>query len=738
MKGFNVALLSTLIAAGGGLPFMTMAESSASFEEIIVTAQKRAQRLQDVPISISAFTTRNLENIGAESLEDIAFRTPNFSYQKSSDIKLMPATIRGVNGGVSGGEDQAVAMYIDEVYLGTATAAQFDLFDLERVEILRGPQGTLFGRNTTGGAISFTTKKPTDDFHAIAAATVGNYNLVRLQGMVSGPIVESKVAGKISAVYHDRGGLTDNVYLGEKTNDEHNWSVRGQLRFTPKDDVEFNLSADYREVRREPTREILEDNFLFQLGIPGLDFVSDGDPENFSISQESPSVERLNAWGIALNGVIGFESFDLTSITAYREHEYFIEVDTDTTPILWAYDGDPEDQWQFSQELRLTSTTNGSFDWIAGLYYFHQYTDNQSFVRLGRDILDFLGFPSDVDLFARGNGKVKANSYAAYAQGTYHLNDKLDAIVGLRVSHDKKSINYEQTDETGGVVGVVTPFINSNSWTEVTGDATLSYKINKSAIAYVKGARGYKAGGFNDGLGSEDNPAFDPEYVWSFEGGVKSTLIQNKLVFNFSVFHMRWDDIQIAGFDTVEREGELVFGVFTGNFGKAKSSGFEAEFQAYPFEGLQFVGSLAYLDGKFTEGDPVDPNDPDAEPNIAKGNKLPLAPDWKFTLAAEYSHPVPWGELSWQLEYTYTGDTELSSFGANGNNPLGHVDPYSLLHARVSLDMKNGVNIGIWVRNITDEVHATRFQDLNFPPIFSSFQALSEPRTYGIDLKVRL
>jgi len=292
---YDRMLALLLAAAGTALPAAAGAAVDEALEAVIVTAQKREQNIQDVPVSMSAYTAGMLAAIGAESLEDVALRTPNFAYQESSDLKFVPAGIRGVYGGVTGGEDQAVGMYLDEVYLGTATAAQFDLFDLERVEVLRGPQGSLFGRNTTGGAVSFTTRKPTDEFRGILAATVGNYSLRRVQAMVSGPLGGSGVAGKLAAVYHDRGGTFDNVYLGSKTNDEHNWSVRGQLRFMPSEDVEFNLAADYRELRREPTREIVTDNFLFGLGIPFMTYASDGDPLNYSIGQEGSNVERLEA-----------------------------------------------------------------------------------------------------------------------------------------------------------------------------------------------------------------------------------------------------------------------------------------------------------------------------------------------------------------------------------------------------------------------------------------------------------
>ncbi|MEX1146843.1 MAG: TonB-dependent receptor [Sphingomonadales bacterium] len=709
--------------------------TNTGLEEIIVTAQKRAQNIMDVPVSVSAFTESHLQAIGARSLEDIAFRTPNFGYMKSSDLKLRPATIRGVFGGTTGGVDPAVGMYIDEVYLGTAAATQFDLFDLERVEILRGPQGTLFGRNTTGGAVSFTTRKPDDEFRAMAMATVGNYDLVRIQGMVSGPIVEGRLAGKVSAVYHDRGGLHDNTFLGEKTNAEENWSVRGHLRFTPTERMTFDLAMDYREARRQPTRQIVTDNFLFQSGIPGLDFTSDGDPFSFRISQEGHNIERLDAWGASLNGVYEFDGFDLTSITAYREHEYFQEIDTDTTPIRWTYDGDPEDQWQFSQELRLTSTGDRTFDWIAGAFYFHQNSDNLSFVRLGEDILAFLGLPTSPDLFARANGLVKTDSYAGYAQGVYHFTDKLDLTVGGRLSHDRKSISYEQTDESGGVVGAVAPYERADSWTELTGDVTLSYRPGDQSMVYVKAARGYKAGGFNDGLGSEDNPSFGPEFVWSFEGGVKATFADNRISTSLAVFHMLWDDIQISGFDTVDRDGELVFGVFTGNFGKAKSSGVEMDIQMRPFDGLELTGAAGYLDGKFTEGDPVNPADPNAQPNIAKGNRLPLSPRWSLSGSAEYTQPVSIGDLIWRIEYVYTGRQDLTAFGANGNDPLGRQGGFGLLNGRISLDMGR-YQLSVWGRNLTDEKYATRFQNLSFPPIFSSFYALGEPRTFGADLRV--
>jgi iron complex outermembrane receptor protein len=706
------------------------------YDEITVTAQKREQSVLDVPISMSVFTGDTLETIGANGLDDLAMRTSNFEYTRSSDLKLKPATIRGVFGGVSGGADSAVGIYLDEVYLGTAAAGQFDLFDLERVEVLRGPQGSLFGRNTTGGAVSFTTRKPSDDPYGRFIADVGNYDMVRMQGALNAPIVEGVLAAKISGTYHERGGLTENVFLGNRTNAEESWSLRGQLRYTPSENVEINLSADYREADRQPTREIVADNFLFDAGIPGLDFVSDGDPKNFSVSVEADSIETLEAWGVAAHAVVRFDGFDITSITSYRAHDYFQEVDTDMTPIKWTYDGDPEEQSQFSQELRITSTGDRRLDWMAGLYYFHQDTDNQSFVRLGEDILAFLGAPTSPDLFARGTGVVEADSIAAFAQGVFHATERLHLTVGGRVTHDSKSIDYVQTDESGGVVGAVAPYSNKSDWTEFTGDATIAYDIGEASMVYAKVARGYKAGGFNDGLGSPNNPSFDPEYVWSYETGLKAVLAESRVFLNLSAFYMKWDDIQIAGFGTIDRDGVPSFGVFTGNFGKARSMGLEFDMQARPAEGFELFATAAVLDTKFTEGDPVDPDDPLAEPNIAPGNNLPFAPDWKFSGGVQYAHPTPLGELSWRLEYIHTGPQSLTAFGANGNDLLGHQKDYGLLDARVALAVNDNLTFSVWGRNLTDKTYATRYQNLAFPPIFSSFYALGEPRTYGVQLSL--
>ncbi len=727
----STSLRRAALAGAATAALMTGGAAAQEYDSITVTAQKREQSVIDVPISMSVFGAEELKEIGASSLDDLASRTPNFEYTRSSDLKLKPATIRGVAGGVSGGEDQAVGVYLDEVYLGTAAAAQFELFDMERVEVLRGPQGTLFGRNTTGGAVSFTTRKPDDDPRAQVTADLGNYNMKRVQALANMPIIEGKLAAKISGAYYDRGGLTENVHLGERTNAESGWSLRGQVRFTPSEDIDINLSADYREADRQPTREIVLDNFLFDAGIPGLDFTSDGDPKNFSVSIEGDSVETMEAWGVAAHAVIGLGPVELTSITSYRAHDYFQEVDTDMSPIKWTYDGDPEQQEQFSQELRLASTGDARLNWIAGVYYFHQYTDNQSFVRLGEDILAFLGAPTSPDLFARGNGIVSADSIAGYLHGEFKATQRLRLTVGARVSHDSKSIDYEQTDESGGVVGAVAPYSREASWTEFTGDATISYDLADATMAYVKAARGYKAGGFNDGLGSPNNPSFDPEYVLSYEGGLKTVLAENRLWINVAAFYMKWDDIQIAGFGTVDRGGTPTFGVFTGNFGKARSIGAEMDFHARPVEGLELFGAAAVLDTEFTEGDPVDPDDPLAEPNIAPGNWLPFAPKWTLSGGARYAHQSPLGELIWRVEYIHTGRQALTSFGGYGNDPLGMQDGYGLLDARVALALSDRVSVALWGRNLTDTRYATRYQNLNFPPVFSSFYALGEPRTYG-------
>lgn len=698
-------------------------------EEVIVTARKRDESLQEVPISITAFNEDMLERINANELLDVFLRTPNFHQNYDGDAKGATPTVRGINSSNTAGADPAVGFYIDEVYMGNTTASSFDLYDLESIEILRGPQGTLFGRNTIGGVVNVKTKKPTDEVEGSAKFLYGNYDHVRINGLLSGPIVEGKLYGKVSALYNDRDGTVNNLNPGHtdlRTQD--NWFVRSQLRYVPSAQTEINLTLDYREVDRIGGATQADGQVAFFSGaIPNLAFTF-GDPLDRTVNMDCCGNEQLEAWGIALDLSHQFELFEFRSISAYRGHNYNALIDVDLSPNQWVNDGGPEDQTQFSQELRLTSTSDSRFSWIVGLYYFEQDTLDQNFITFEQDLLPILGFPPGTpDLTAQANGDQRTKSYAAYAHLDFDITDKFKLALGGRITHDKKKIDYAQTDQSGFFGGGFA-YSDSDSWTEFTGDATLSYNWTDDFMSYASVSRGYKAGGFNDGIGVADNPPFDPEFVWSYELGFKSTWMDGRVILNANGYYLKWKDIQASGFVVQQGGG---FRRITGNFGTADSIGAEAELQFLVTENLLFSANFGYQDGEIEEN---------AANGIAAVDSL-TGPDYSIGLSTQYSHPLKdMGTLTWYVDGQIQGPNDhVPNFNDMGLNLLGpEQDTFGLLNARVSFAPDNGKwEFALWGKNLTDKAYLGRyFAGGGNPLIPPGATVIGEPRTYGAEIKV--
>lgn len=701
-------------------------------EEIVVTARKRTESLQEVPISITAFTDETLERIAATELIDILHRTPNFYQPYLGEAKGTPPSIRGVLGTSTAGADPAVGFYLDEVYLGNTVASSFDLFDLASLEVLRGPQGTLFGRNTIAGVINVRTKQPTEEFEGSIAATVGNYDDVRLRGYVSGPIAGDNLFGKVSVMYHDRDGFIDNENTDHGDLRElHNWFIRSQLRYVVSDATEFTFSFDYRDVNQRGGGYKADGQNLFFSGVvPGTEhlFYDPGDPLEYSVNWDCCGEEDLEAWGVSLDVSHELPGMEFRSITAYREHDYFSIFDTDLSPNRWLSDGSPEEQSQFSQEFRLTSTTDNRLSWIAGLYYFQQDTLDLNFGRLESDLLTILGFPPGFpDQLAQANGDQTADSYAAYVHLGYDLTERLELAVGGRVTHDEKDIDYFQSDPTG-LLGGGFAYTDSDSWTEFTGDLTLSYQWTPDHMTYASIARGYKAGGFNDGIGQADNPPFDPEYVLSYEVGLKSSFLDDRMLFNVAAYYLDWKDIQVAGF----RRGEdNSFRRVTGNFGEAESYGLEAETVLRPVEGLEFTATLGLMEG---ETETVSDNGLVSTSNL-------VGPDYTGSASALYEHDVGnHGSLAWYADVLVQGPNDLvpPTAVAPGAVEGAHQDSYALLNARVTFTTVDGRwSFSLWGKNLTDEVYKTQYFSFDGNTLLTpGALVLGEPRMYGADIRL--
>ena len=707
------------LAAGSALADAEPGAGGAQLEELVVTARKVAENIQDTPVSITAFSAATIEKLGMTSVQDIALRTPGLNYANFGDVKLSPTSLRGVvSGSGSAGQDPAVGVYVDEVFIGQGADAPLDLYDIERVEVLRGPQGTLYGRNTIGGVMNLTTKRPSDEFEGSAEVTYGNYDHLRIAGLVSGPFVPGKLAGKLSAVYDDRDGTSDNVWLDKSVNDSHHWTTRGQLLFTPTDDVSLVVTGDYFKIDQHPLGyETLNynDGALLPQLLDLFDLPRNEDPYDRKVYADQQSEETLEAWSASAALKVKFGEAEFTSITAYRTHEYFSRTDTDRSPVRMAYDGDPEDVDTFSEEARVAWTT-GQFDWLVGAYYFDRSASNFSFIEIGADLADLFGAPEITGLRVGSDATTDTTSVAGFASMTWRTTDRLEFTLGGRYTHEKRSIDYVQTDPLG-ILGGSFSVKAEDSWSKFTPNASARFKFTPDVMGYVTVSQGFKSGGYNDALGDANGIAYDPETVWNYEAGLKSEWMDRRLLANVALYHMEWDDIQI----NVDNPNTPVFDPSIYNAGKAHSTGIELELRALATEQLTLGAALSvqqaeYDEGTLSSGDALD--------------KIPYAPEYSGDLNAEYRVPVGSGEISFIAEMLLRGESYLTL----DNQADGRVDDYQLYNARVAYTSEDGRwGVTLWGKNLADETVKQRLFDLSTQDLVGQkFIALNEPRTYGL------
>jgi len=719
------------LLAAGGAAVAQEGESAAGtqarsgVETIVVTARKREESIQETPISVTAFTEGMIQRAGITDVADVAIRTPGLAYGNYGDEKLSPTSLRGVIGGSgSAGADGAVGFYLDEVFLGQGVGATIDLFDMERIEVLRGPQGTLFGRNTIGGLIHYTTARPTEEFEAYLEAEMGDYDLRRIGGGVSGPLAGDTVTGRFAFVRNQRAGTAYNLVLDEEVNSEDSWSARGQIQFDLGDVTEWRLSADYREVDQDSlVFETLSYNdattFAAVLDLYGLP--RNADPFDRNVYADDITYERSEAWGVASHFSTMIGDVEFVNITAYRTHDYANRTDTDRSALEWAYDGDPEEVSRLSSEFRLSWSTGG-FDWIGGLYYYEQDTTNLSFIELGVDLMTLLGAPSLAGIQAGSNAEMETTSIALFGAGTWNVSDRLDFTLGGRYTAEEKSIDYSQSDPVG-LLGGDFAISAEDDWAEFTPSANVRYRFTPDIMGYATVSRGFKSGGFNDALGDANGISFDPETLWNYEAGLKTTLFDGLVQANVTAFYMDWSDIQISG----DNPATPVFDPIIVNAGAAHSQGVEFELMAVPTDNLTLGFNAALLEAEFDEG---------SLPTGTPLADIPRAPDYTANLNAEYRAPLT-GETDWFVggEVLMRGESYLTV----DNQEDGHVDAYALVNLNVGLEASDGRwRLNLWGRNIFDEEVKERLFDLSGQDVVGQkFIVLNDPATVGVSLNLR-
>jgi iron complex outermembrane receptor protein len=737
-------LLTAILISASTLPAFaqTSTDETLTLEEVIVTAQKREQNLQDVPIAISVVSAADIEAAGFTTLSNITRAVPNLTYVEPTAPLFVEYTLRGFSTtGNNAGVDPGVGVYVDGVYLGRGVAFDGVLMDIERIEVLKGPQGTLFGKNTAIGAISIITRKPQPEFDASVQLQYGNFDLFQAQAYLNGSLVENTLFAKLSVNYLKRDGYLNNT-TGGSLNDADTLGARAQFLWTASADFEslftIEASRDRGVANYTPVTDgepITDDDFTYDISIP----------------QETIGTTERDLFAASLQMDYGMDNYDFVSISSYRSVDSFFETDQDYTELDALVVSRREDQNQFSQEFRIVSTGDGPLSWIAGFYYFDQDVDSASIANIGPDflfaalgiplvgsglcpdVLGDIGPPFGVlpcSLYVDVQADIKSKSYAGFASITYEFTDSWSFTGGLRYTKEKKELDYSQSSDEPLLAFVfgfplIPPFNDSFSDSEPSGDASLIYLINEDVSTYAKYSHGFKAGGYNATLSSSvSRIRFDPEFVDSYELGLKSSPFDKRLRLNFAAFYMDFDDKQ-------EQQFVPGAGFVQTNAGKATSKGFEIDATALLAEGWDMAGSLGYANAKYKDfltGE-VDEN---GVPIDFAGNDLVGAPKWTANFSTQYRWGAfDWADVALRAEVTY----QSSSYSDAQNTEEFKSDAFTLVNIRIGLNSPTDTwSFTFWTNNLFKEEVWVFASPQNIPWPGRIFQPIN-PRTYGVEFR---
>lgn len=691
--------------------------------EIVVTAQQRSENLQKVPIVITAVTGAQIESAGVTSLQSLPAIAPGLNSRVTAGA--FQPFIRGV-GTSSNVVENPVSLYIDGVYLPQQREGLRELPDVEQVAVLKGPQGTLFGRNATGGVIQITTRRPTQDFSFMAKAGIDNYETLRGTIFVSGGLGEG-VAASFSADYADQGkGYGKNLTTGNDTFQLlHSLSLRGKLAVDLGSRTEVTIIGDYMD-RKERTYTFVP--------YPGTSFIVpyNGTPPTDKQDTRSP-VEPFVAFeggGVSLTVDHDLDFADLVSISSYRRgsSSYLFDDVPVGTPVFYVQvDKGDQPNESFTQEIRLVSKSGGAFTWAVGAYYFWYQSANDPITRtFFPPFYGPAGPAPTANRLSQTYGKETTESIAPFAQVTVALGAETNLTLGGRYTIEDRELEGRTvlTRYNGSVVTIPAPAGTKLSIKKPTWRIALDHQLTPDILGYVSYNRGIKSGGFN--ILNVNNPAYLPERLDAFEGGLKMQLFDRRLRLNMGGFYYDYSNLQVIQF--------INFAQTVVNGAKARLYGLDVDFDARLSEDFRLSGGIALLNAKFTDyrnavGSVVRPTGGATLVVVdATGNRIPQSQKFAGTLAADYETDIGASKIRLNVTANYNGNYKIEP-----DNFLEQGD-YVMLNSSITWTSPDEIySVSIWGRNLADERIITNAgsQAIGYP--ISYGQA---PRTFGVTGKV--
>ena len=781
--------VGTVVA--GMMPAMTVAQDTAADQStsmpdadenegigvIIVTAQRREQAITDVPLAITAVDGDAFAAAGFDNVEDLVQTVPSLTFGSSSTARGEGLVIRGFGTtSFSDAAEGAVGIVIDGVVLGRQASGLLDLVDVERIEVLRGPQGTLFGKNASAGVISIITKRPTSDFEADFRASYGTYDEIRLGGSVSGPIAGDTLSARLTGFYNTRDGILDQVnpaFPITEVNDENEWGVRGKVLFESAGGAEVLLTGEYQKqdvlccnwtTRRFATAgpfAALQQAVLGPLIEPG--------PANREVALTIRSnFQKSETIAGTLDASIPLGNHTLHSITGYRTFDISEGNKTDQLPIsFFDLAGTDSEIEQISSELQLLSPDDGPFQYVLGAFVFNLQVDSiqrqeASFVRpapgvnIPAPLAPFLLTPELLALFPPTtlvniqNQNQETWNYALFGQGTYDLTDRFSITAGARLIREELDVFFDRTGGLPlGAFGQRIDGISDNtSDTALTYMGSLQYDLTPAVTGYFTYSRGYKGQAYDlnagspiafDTTGNAIYEALDPEDVDHFELGLRGSTSDRKLYVSANLFRT-----QVQNYQAASQRTDGIPGFVLSNVGKFRTQGFELEWTVRPARIFEAGGNFAYVDARyvdFPKGECPPPTLPNRPASCAatgtqdlSGARAANAPEFSGYAYAQFELPV--GSSGWESrlrgDLSYRSDTLFSLT----QDPNTIQDGYVIANARATLASPGSrYEVALWGRNLFDVDYAETIFSTPVLGGYSQFQAID--RQLGVELRVR-
>ena len=696
------------------------APEAQGIQEITVTAQRTESKAQQTPIAVTALSGETLREAGITDVDRLALSVPGLSF--GDELGEAHIAIRGIGSdAVNPGADPRVAYYQDGIYVGRPTAQLGGIFDLERVEVLKGPQGTLYGRNATAGAISVISHAPTPETTGYADLSYGNYNTTKFDGAIGGGLADG-LSGRLAVQSQYRDGYGKNLVTGNDIDNQLSHSVRASLKWDPIAELSFLTIGEFHKEndRNGGVHYLGIDNPAIPITGLALGGFVPGDSRDIASHQDP--FTRVTTYALTEIITGKFDWATLKSYTSWRKSDATFGTNVSGTSLNLTYGTSVEDAHQISEELQLSGTA-GPLEWLAGsLFYYEHMNDSITFP------LNLLLFGGP-DLLQQGymvGGVQSDRSAAPYLRLTYNITDQAAVILGARYTYEKKEIDQTSQFDLSRPYSPSNPVIplpgfpntESRSYTQVTPTATFDYKLTPDIFLYAGYTQGFKSGGFNFGV---PQAPYQPEKIKEYELGVKSTELQGRMQLNADFFYYDYNNLQV----TIIRNTNAIIE----NAATAALYGADIDLVVLPVTHLRLDGSLALLHSEYINYSSANPAFPAQPAQDLSGNQLTQAPRYEGRLGAEYTWNIAEGALKLRGDFTYTSRTYFTPF----NEPALSAGSHSLTNGSLDYTASSGWwHAGLFVNNLANnQVIAQNYvaSELFGGPIVG---VLTPPRTYGV------